>query len=251
MPPKRKTKSPPKTNPMWHRGYARGYSEASKAFGGCDLCFGKGYATVRYGFEGFPDFEGDPGVMVTDRGRSDDAQTFDHVDQQKCLAHTLRSINDVVERKTGRARDFGAQLKACLQEALALWHRHREDPVAEFKVEAEALQAELTHQLRNRRLKDRDNQRLLNELGWHHDRGNVLRFLTDPRIEPTNNRAEQALRPAVIARQVSHCSRNDAGAHAFATFISVVRTLAKQGMDSMVENLYQLFRGPDVQATPS
>jgi hypothetical protein len=61
----------------------------------------------------------------------------------------------------------------------------------------------------------------------------------------------QALRPAVIARQVSHCSRNDAGAHAFATFISVVRTLAKQGMDSMVENLYQLFRGPDVQATPS
>jgi transposase len=191
------------------------------------------------------------GVMVTDRGRSYDAQAFDHVAQQKCLAHILRSISDVVERKTGRARDFGAQLKACLQEALALWHRHREHPVADFKVEAEALQAELTHQLRNRRLKDRDNQRLLNELGWHHDRGNVLRFLMDPRIEPTNNRAERALRPAVIARKVSHCSQNDAGAHAFAAFTSVVRTLAKQGIDSLIENLYQLFRGPAMQATPS
>jgi hypothetical protein len=192
----------------------------------------------------------DAGVMVTDRGRSDDAQAFEHVDQQKCLAHILRSISDVGERKTGRAKDFGAQLKACLQEALVLWHRHREAPVADFKVEAEALQVELTYQLRDRRLKDRDHQRLLNELGWHHDRGNVLRFLTDPRIEPTNNRAERALRPAVIARKVSHCSQNDAGAHAFAAFTSVVRTLAKQGMDSLVENLYQLFRCPDVQATP-
>jgi transposase len=190
------------------------------------------------------------GVMVTDRGRSYDARAFDHVDQQKCLAHILRSISDVVERKTGRARDFGEQLKACLQEALALWHRHREAPVADFKVEAEALQVELTYQLRDRRLKDQDNQRLLNELGWHHDRGHVLRFLMDPRIEPTNNRAERALRPAVIARKVSHCSQNDAGAHAFAAFTSVVRTLAKQGMESLVENLSQVFRGPAVQATP-
>lgn len=190
------------------------------------------------------------GVMVTDRGRSYDAQAFDHVDQQKCLAHILRSISDVVERKTGRARDLGEQLKACLQEALALWHRHRDGPVVDFKVEAEVLQAELTYQLRDRRLKDQDNQRLLNELGWHHDRGNVLRFLTDPQVEPTNNRAERALRPAVIARKVSHCSQNGAGAHAFAAFTSVVRTLAKQGIESLVENLYQLFRGPDVQATP-
>jgi transposase len=190
------------------------------------------------------------GVMVTDRGRSYDAQAFDHVDQQKCLAHILRSISDVVERKTGRARDFGEQLKACLQEALALWHRHREDPVTDFKVEAEALQAELAYQLRDRRLKDRDNQRRLNELGWHHDRGNMLRFLTDPRIEPTNNRAERALRPAVIARKVSHGSKNGAGAHAFAAFTSVVGTLAKQGIESLVENLYQLFRCSDVQATP-
>jgi len=190
------------------------------------------------------------GGMSTDRGRRYDAQAFDRVDQQQCLAHILRSISDVVARKTGRAREFGERLKTVLQDALALWHAHRDTPMADFKLEAEALQAQLTYQLRDRRLKDPDNQRLLNELGWHHDRDNVLRFLADPRVEPTNNRAERALRPAVIARKVSHCSKNSAGAHAFAAFTSVVRTLAKHGVDSMVEGLYHLFRCPDFQTAP-
>jgi hypothetical protein len=45
-----------------------------------------------------------------------------------------------------------------MQDALALWHRHQEDPVADFKVEAAALQAEITYQLRSRRLTDLDNR---------------------------------------------------------------------------------------------
>jgi transposase len=193
-----------------------------------------------------PDYAG---VMVTDRGRSYDAQAFDGVDQQKCLAHILRSISEVVAAKSGRARDFGEQLKVLLQEALALWHAHRDGTVTDFKVEAEALQAELTYHLRDRRLKDPDNQRLLNELGWHHDRDHLLRFLADPRIEPTNNRAERALRPAVIARKVSHCSKNDRGAYTFAAFTSVVRTLAKHSADVLVEGLYHLFQTPNLQGT--
>jgi transposase len=103
--------------------------------------------------------------MVTDRGRSYDARALDRVEQQKCLAHILRSRSDMVERKTGRVREFGTRLKTVLQDALALWHEYRDGQVTDFKLEAEALQAELTYQLRDRRLKNRDNQRLLNELG--------------------------------------------------------------------------------------
>ncbi len=131
-----------------------------------------------------------PGVMVTDRGRSYDAQAFDNVRQQTCLAHIQRSISDVLETKSGRVRDFGEGLKGLLQEALQRWHAYREGTVPDVPTEAKALQEALTYQLRDRRLRDPDNQRLLNELGWHHDRGNLLRFLEDPRIEPTNNRAE-------------------------------------------------------------
>ncbi|MGH8065710.1 MAG: IS66 family transposase [Candidatus Entotheonellia bacterium] len=190
----------------------------------------------------------DAGVMVTDRGRSDDAQACDCVDQHKGLAHMLRSISHVVEMKTGRARDFGEQLKARLQDALALWHQHRDGPVLDCKVDAEALQAEITDHLRDRRLKDPDHQRLLNALGWHHDRGHVRRFLTDPRIEPTNHRAERALRPAVIARNVSHGAKTGAGAHTLAAFTSVVRTLAKPGSDTLVEGLDHLYRSPNLQS---
>ena len=71
----------------------------------------------------------------------------------------------------------------------------------------------------------------LHELGWHDDRGNLLRFLDDPSM--TNNRAERALRPAVIARKVSHCSKNDGGADA--AFTSVIRTLARNGDRSVVD----------------
>ena len=57
-----------------------------------------------------PDYAG---VMATDRGRSYDAQGFEEVKQQKCLAHILRSVRDVLRTKKGRARDFGERLKTC------------------------------------------------------------------------------------------------------------------------------------------
>jgi transposase len=192
----------------------------------------------------------DIGVMTTDRGRSDDAQAFDDVRQHKCLAHIQRSLSDVLVTKTGRARDFGERLKGLLQAALQLWHDDHDGTVTDVATEAKVLREDLTSQLRDRPLKDPDNQRLLNELGWHHDRGNLVRFLEDPRIEPTNNRAERALRPAVMARKVSQCSKNGRGAHAFEVFTSVVRTLAKNGTTSLVEGLYHLFRSPNLQAAP-
>jgi transposase len=190
------------------------------------------------------------GVMVTDRGRSYDAQTFDDVRQQKCLAHIQRSLSEVLATKTGRARDFGEGLKAQLQDALQLGHAYHDGSATDFVTDAKALRDELTYQRRARPLQDPDNQRLLNELGWHHDRGNLVRCLDAPRIEPTNNRAERALRPAVIARKMSQCSKNSRGTHAFEAFTSVVRTLTKQGIDSLVEGLSRLFRFPSLQDVP-
>jgi hypothetical protein len=128
-----------------------------------------------------------------------------------------------------------------------LWHASRQGTVPDVPTAAKALQEELPSQRRDRCLRDPDHQRLLNALGWPHDRGNLVRFLDDLRIEPTNNRAERARRPAVIARTVSPCSKTDRGTHAFEAFTSVVRTLTKQGLDSLVEGLYHLFRSPSIQ----
>jgi transposase len=191
------------------------------------------------------------GVMSTDRGRSYDAKELSAVRQQKCLSHIKRSIACVLESKTGGACSFGKQLSGLLSEAIALWRGYHAGEVEDFAVEAKELREAISYHLRDRVLTDPDNQRLLDELGFHHDRGNLLRFLDDPRIEPTNNRAERALRPAVIARKVSQCSKNELGAYAFSAFTSVVRTLAHhRGEQSMVEGLYRLFSSPQVQRSP-
>jgi hypothetical protein len=108
----------------------------------------------------------------------------------------------------------------------------------------------ISYQLRERGLRDRDNQHLLRVLRRCHQRDELVRFLEEPLIEPTNNRVERALRPAVIARNVSQCSKNDAGAYAFSAFKSVIQTLVKRGADSVVEALCTLFRSPEVQSAP-
>ena len=182
------------------------------------------------------------GVLVTDRGRSYDAIELAGVRQQKCLAHIQRSLSEVLAHQKGQARAFGSRLKTLLRQARNLWHDYQQGHRRGFAAQAQRLREDITCHLRDRPLQDPDNQRLLNELGWHNDRGNLLRFLDDPRIEPTNNRAERALRPAVIARKVSQCSKTGRGAHAFAAFTSVVQTLARTGTDSIIEGLVHVFR---------
>ena len=123
-----------------------------------------------------------------------------------------------------RGRSFGNRLSRLLREAMELRQAYHRGEAADFAAEAERLRRETTYHFRDRPISDADNWRLQNELGWHDDRGNLLRFLDDPSIEPTNNRAERALRGAVIARKVSHCSKNVGGADAFSAFTSVIRT---------------------------
>jgi hypothetical protein len=164
------------------------------------------------------------GVLITDRGVSYDAKVFDGMRQQKCLAHLLKNISMVLETKTGSVRRFGIQLKALLREAITL----SKAPPGQLRNEkVEDLDIRLTWHLRDRILKDKDNQRLLDGIGQQMDRDRILTFLQVPGVEPTNNRAERMLRPAVIARKVSHCSKNERGAYATAAFLSVIQTARK------------------------
>ena len=188
------------------------------------------------------------GVMGTDRGKSYDAEEFNAVAQQKCLGHLQRNLTEVLEIKKGRAREFGLVLKDMLRQSMELHHRGSDLPPADYQLQVQQIDAALTFHLRHRILKDEDNQRLLDGIGLHQDRGNLLRFLRVEGLEPTNNRAERALRPAVIARKVSHCSKNPRGAEAFAAFVSVIQTAAQSGAQSTVAYLRNLFSTP---ASPS
>ena len=167
------------------------------------------------------------GVMITDRGKSYDAEKLLGVPQQKCLDHLKENIHEVLERKTGRARSFGLTLQRLLGEARQLWRDQRAGKAQKFQVQVERIEKELTWHLRPRRLQDPDNQR---------------RFLHNPAIEPTNNRGERTLRLAVIVRKLSHGSKNARGAEAFASFTSIIQTAAKKQCGSIINALQSLFQ---------
>ncbi|MBV8435036.1 MAG: IS66 family transposase [Candidatus Eremiobacteraeota bacterium] len=198
------------------------------------------------------DFQGN---LSSDRGVSYDAEALKRLKQNKCNAHLLRNIREILKEQKPAAQTIGTELIWILRQSGELWKAYRAGKVSrkEYDREGEQLDRQLKHALRTsrlRRLRDPDNIRLLKELGWHYDRGNLLRFLKDPGIEPTNNRAERALRPMVIQRKVSHCSKNKQGAEATAKFVSVIRTGIKQGIGA-ARTLLELFQGRNPLQPPA
>jgi transposase len=181
------------------------------------------------------------GVMNSDRGRSYDAEELVNLKQQKCLSHLIRNAGAVEEKKTGPSKQFSTTLKDILKRAILLGANREKMGAEDYALQVQELDDELTIHLRDRILKDPDNQRLLNGIGRQHDRGHVLRFLETDGIEPTNNRAERDLRPAVIARKVSQCSKNERGARAFEAFTSVLQTIRKNNPANVVVALTKLL----------
>ena len=185
------------------------------------------------------------GVLNTDRFKSYDAAQFMMIAMQKCLSHILKNLSQVLEKKQGRARCFCEGLQKLFREGIQHWHDRRDGKITPemYEERGRELMKKLENYLRPRALKDPDNQRMLKELGWHFNRGNLTTFLEDENVEPTNNFAERLLRGAVIARKVSHCSKTEKGADAYAAFKSVLETLHLRKVPSVFKALASLMTG--------
>jgi len=184
------------------------------------------------------------GVTICDRGPGYDARELEDVAQQKCLSHPIRNAKAVEESKTGRGRQFSRRLTGPLRQAPALSAKRNEWDAADYAKQVAELNDAFTLHLRDRVLSDKDNQTLLNGVGAQHNRARVLSFLTEDGVETTNNRAERDLRPAVIARKVSHCSRSERGARAFEAFTSVLQTIRKTNPAGIVPALIKPISPP-------
>ncbi len=184
------------------------------------------------------------GTLGTDRGKSYEAEAFDHLDQQKCLSHLLKNLSEVEATKKGRAKSFTSELKVTLRQGLELWQQHTrgEISIQTYRRRGRIVEKTLTTQLRDRKLSDADNQRMLDGIGMQHERGRVLLFLKHPEVEPTNNRAERGLRGGVIARKVSHCSKNQAGARIYEAMKSITATLAARSCN-VAKGLASIING--------
>jgi hypothetical protein len=164
------------------------------------------------------------GTLTTDRGVEYRSKKLENVKFQKCNGHIKKNVKEVLENKTNAARDFGEKFQKLLDEARELhrdWHAGRREGYLE---KVTRLEERLTDHLRDRKLRDPDNQRLLDGIGREHDAGHLLRFLHDPRLSPYNYLAERQLRPPIIARKISHGSKNQRGATARARITTVLQT---------------------------
>jgi transposase len=172
------------------------------------------------------------GVMGCDRFSSYDAKIFDQIKQQKCVAHVLKNIRDLLEVSKGRACDFPKAVRTVFKAALRLRSRFIQGDVTEenFGRDGRALSRKLGRLLRERpQPLTKLNERLRRGLAWHHARGSLLRFLLDSNVSPTNNAAEQALRPAVIFRKLCAGSKSWRGARALVAFKSVIESAKLSG----------------------
>jgi transposase len=61
----------------------------------------------------------------------------------------------------------------------------------------------------------------------------MFEFVANPDVDATNNRAERAIRPCVIARKVSGGSRSERGAEIYAILMSIVLSLKLNGKSIM------------------
>lgn len=184
------------------------------------------------------------GLLGTDRGTSYEARRLDHLRMQKCLSHLLKNLSMVEAMLEGPAVQFTQNMKAILREALKLWHDYKDKKCSRkaFREQGLIIKEKLDQELRIRELPEPENQRLLDGIGEQHDNGRVLLFLERPEIEPTNNRAERGLRGAVIARKVSHCSKNERGAGIYEKMKSITATIALRGAD-VAKGLADLIMG--------
>jgi hypothetical protein len=183
-----------------------------------------------------PDF---PGVLV-----SDCLSSYDPIDcrKHKCIAHHLRFLKE--QQKVLQNRSIDSRYlwlwKTQLKDVIATWNQREElGPVAYARKVAQLQRG--VKNLLGQSPAEPEEVAFRNRL--QKQREHLLGCLSDPAAEPTNNRAERDLRPAVISRKVSCGNKTDAGKEAWEVLRSVIVTLRKQGRD-VLETLAQYLRLP-------
>lgn len=165
------------------------------------------------------------GFLVHDGWRSYDH--FDQAQHQTCLAHLLRRCRDLIELGSSSAARFPKTIQNLLQQALDLRDRWQQDQIRPqgLAVARGRLEARMDRLLEPYRTCPA-NERFAEHL--YRNRDLLFTFLYCLGLEATNWRAEQALRPAVVARKVWGGNRTPAGAHTQEVLLSVLRTCHQQ-----------------------
>ena len=146
------------------------------------------------------------------------------LDRLRCWARLLRKARGLEESTDGRVSGVGGEMLAILTKLVGAVLSARESPPPEALT---ALHAQDIRRLRELCERHRDDgHKKLRELAGEllNDWEVILRPVSEPDLPLTNNPAESALRPMVIARNISHGTRCASGSRAYALLASVIET---------------------------
>jgi len=157
---------------------------------------------------------------------------FEQAFHQQCVRHLQRRCQELLETAVGKAASLPQQILNLIEQAFRLhrqWRGHRlnRDELAD----AGLMLACQLEDLASGRFTFGPNRRLAKHVLSHAM--DWFWFLIDPRIDATNFRAEQALRPAVVNRKVWGGNRTWRGAWMQGLLTSLLVTLTQRGTEAL------------------
>jgi transposase len=166
----------------------------------------------------------------------------------RCNAHLLRRCKELVETVPTAEQRHVQALSDLIQKAIALAKRRDELRPALYERRVQKIEDALDDWLDRVPVNgSRDLDRLVNHVAGH--RGEWLVFLHDAEVPPTNNHAEQMIRPAVITRKVGGCNKTLLGAVVHGVLASLMVTCKRQGR-RFLDLAKRLWQGEAPQAIP-
>lgn len=147
---------------------------------------------------------------------------------QFCMAHLIRDIRFLKEHPDPETRRYAFRSLKAAKQLFRTHHRLRENPEHDRR---ELIKA--GERLRRTLVSAPPQPKAQNIARRFRDNGNAyLRFINNPKIEPTNNRAEQAIRQVVIDRVASQGTRGAKGRAYKERMWTVISTCAMRGASS-------------------
>src|SRR5688500_2297062 len=168
------------------------------------------------------------GVLVTD---CHGAYKRMKCPQHKCIAHHLRALTKARGKNPTSPSAYLDAWEDLWRDVIQLRHQRDELPAETFAQRRAALEATWERLLARRATQAGERAFLvrMQNLGEHHF-GCLYH-----NVEATNNRAERAIRPAVIARKVSCGNRTQRGASTWQILVSLATTAQQCGREFLEE----------------
>jgi transposase len=194
------------------------------------------------------------GILVSDR-----ASVFlfwEMAMRQICWAHLFRRFVAFSERD-GPGGSFGQQLLEYATLVFHYWHAFRDGQLTREELAASMRPVRRQFEACLQRVADADIPRMSGscaDILVH--KGALWTFVIHEGVEPTNNHAEQQIRPAVLWRKRSFGSQSERGERFVERFMTVAQTARKQGknvLDFIVESVFAQAEGrsaPSLLASP-